>query len=226
MESELDALNTEVAAILDTVPADGRKLVTGHESLGYLAERYGYELIGAVIPAITTQAEASAGELADLSKKITAAGVPAIFTELGTPAATVEALGADTGVKVVELSTHTLPEDGSYATFMTDIANTIAGRRCAQPSERLPATHSREAEPVTWWVAPFTDNPFLMRALLAGVLVAVSCAIAGTFVVLRGLAFLGDALAHGVLPGVAGALLLGLPGLLGAAVGATLMIGA
>jgi ABC-type Mn2+/Zn2+ transport system permease subunit len=77
---------------------------------------------------------------------------------------------------------------------------------------------------VTWWISPFTENPFLVRALLAGLLVAWSAAIAGTFMVLRGLAFLGDALAHGVLPGVAGALLLGAPGLLGAAVGATVMI--
>ena len=77
---------------------------------------------------------------------------------------------------------------------------------------------------MSWWAAPFTENPFLLRTLLAGLLVAASCAIAGTFVVLRGLAFLGDALAHGVLPGVAGALLLGAPGLLGAAVGAALMI--
>lgn len=75
-----------------------------------------------------------------------------------------------------------------------------------------------------WVVTPILDNPFLQRSLLAGVLVAVSCSIAGTFMVLRGLAFLGDALAHGVLPGVAGALLLGAPGLLGAAVGAGLMI--
>jgi ABC-type Mn2+/Zn2+ transport system permease subunit len=77
---------------------------------------------------------------------------------------------------------------------------------------------------MSWWVTPFTDNPFLLRALLAGMLVAWACAIAGTFVVLRGLAFLGDALAHGVLPGVAGALLLGAPGLFGAAVGAAVMI--
>jgi ABC-type Mn2+/Zn2+ transport system permease subunit len=77
---------------------------------------------------------------------------------------------------------------------------------------------------VSWFVSPFLDNPFLQRSLLAGVLVAISCSIAGTFVVLRGLAFLGDALAHGVLPGVAGALLLGAPGILGAAVGAGVMI--
>ena len=63
-----------------------------------------------------------------------------------------------------------------------------------------------------------------MRALAAGVLVALVCAIAGTFVVLRGLAFIGDALAHGVLPGVAGALLLGAPGIVGAAIGSAVMI--
>jgi ABC-type Mn2+/Zn2+ transport system permease subunit len=65
----------------------------------------------------------------------------------------------------------------------------------------------------------------MLRALAAGILVSIGCAIVGTFVVLRGLAFIGDALAHGVLPGVAAALLLGLPGMLGAALGAAVMIG-
>jgi zinc/manganese transport system substrate-binding protein len=126
VQAELDALNLEVAGILDTVPADRRKLVTGHESLGYLAERYGYELVGAVIPAITSQAQASAGDLAALVAKIEVAGVPAIFTEIGTPAATVEAIGNDTGATVVELSTHTLPADGSYHSFMIDVSTKIA----------------------------------------------------------------------------------------------------
>ena len=72
---------------------------------------------------------------------------------------------------------------------------------------------------------PFVDNPFMQRALFGGSLVAIACAIVGTFVVLRGLAFIGDALAHGVLPGVAVAMLLGVPVLLGAAVGAATMIG-
>jgi ABC-type Mn2+/Zn2+ transport system permease subunit len=74
-------------------------------------------------------------------------------------------------------------------------------------------------------VEPFLDNAFMLRALVAGVLVAIACGVIGTFVVLRGLAFIGDALAHGVLPGIAAALLLGLPGMLGAAVGAVVMIG-
>src|SRR4051794_28138935 len=65
----------------------------------------------------------------------------------------------------------------------------------------------------------------MQRALIAGCLVAIACAVVGTFVVLRGLAFIGDALAHGVLPGIAGALLIGAPGIVGAIVGALAMIG-
>jgi ABC-type Mn2+/Zn2+ transport system permease subunit len=75
------------------------------------------------------------------------------------------------------------------------------------------------------FVDPFIDNGFMLRALLAGILVSIACAVVGTFVVLRGLAFIGDALAHGVLPGIAAAILIGLPGMLGAAVGAVVMIG-
>ncbi|WP_217914411.1 metal ABC transporter permease [Miltoncostaea marina] len=80
-------------------------------------------------------------------------------------------------------------------------------------------------DPVDALVRPFADNEFMLRALVAGCLVALACAVAGTFVVLRGLAFIGDALAHGVLPGIAGAVLLGLPTTAGAVVGAVVMIG-
>jgi ABC-type Mn2+/Zn2+ transport system permease subunit len=72
---------------------------------------------------------------------------------------------------------------------------------------------------------PFAANEFMLRALIAGGLVSIACAIVGTFVVLRGLAFIGDALSHGVLPGIAVSILLGLPGIVGAALGAVVMIG-
>ncbi len=75
------------------------------------------------------------------------------------------------------------------------------------------------------FITPFTSNTFMTQALVAGILVSIACAVAGTFVILRGMAFIGDALAHGVLPGIALAFLLGLPGILGAALGAVLMIG-
>jgi ABC-type Mn2+/Zn2+ transport system permease subunit len=76
-----------------------------------------------------------------------------------------------------------------------------------------------------FFITPFSSNSFMLNALLAGVLVSLACGIIGTYIVLRGLAFIGDALAHGVLPGIAMALLLGFPGMLGAAVGALVMIG-
>ena len=76
-----------------------------------------------------------------------------------------------------------------------------------------------------WFLNPFLSNDFMLHALIAGVLVSIACGIVGTFVVLRGLAFIGDALAHGVLPGIAVSLLLGWPGLVGAALGAVVMIG-
>jgi ABC-type Mn2+/Zn2+ transport system permease subunit len=76
-----------------------------------------------------------------------------------------------------------------------------------------------------WLITPFSSNGFMLQALIAGVLVSIACAIAGTFVILRGLAFIGDALAHGVLPGIAVAFLVGFPGMIGAAIGAVCMIG-
>lgn len=66
---------------------------------------------------------------------------------------------------------------------------------------------------------PFTVV-FVQRALLTGALVAVICGVVGTWVVLRGMAFLGEAMAHGMLPGIAVATLLGVPPVLGAAVSA------
>ncbi len=78
---------------------------------------------------------------------------------------------------------------------------------------------------IDFFIGPFANNEFMVKALLAGALVSIVCGIAGTFIVLRGLAFIGDALAHGVLPGIAASLLLGFPGIIGASIGAAVMIG-
>jgi zinc/manganese transport system permease protein len=71
-------------------------------------------------------------------------------------------------------------------------------------------------------VEPFALD-FLQRALLGGSLVAVLCGVVGTWVVIRGMAFLGEALAHGMLPGVALATVLGAPVLVGGALSAVVM---
>ncbi|MEX1171614.1 MAG: metal ABC transporter substrate-binding protein, partial [Chloroflexota bacterium] len=126
LAGRLDDLDAEVRDVLEAVPADGRKLVTGHESMGYFADRYDFRLIGAVIPGLTSQGEVSAGELATLKDEIDEEGVRAIFTEIGTPSAVVESIGSETGVQVVELPSHSLPEDGSYFTLIREIAGAIA----------------------------------------------------------------------------------------------------
>ena len=95
--------------------------------MGYFAARYGFQLIGAVIPGLSSQGEVSASQLAAISTLIRDRGVPAIFTEIGTPQAVVDAIAGETGVRVVPLPSHTLPPDGSYFTFVRDIATAVAG---------------------------------------------------------------------------------------------------
>ncbi|GAA2861874.1 zinc ABC transporter permease AztB [Paenarthrobacter ilicis] len=73
-----------------------------------------------------------------------------------------------------------------------------------------------------WLIEPFTAD-FVLRALLGGTLVAIICGVVGTWVVIRGMAFLGEAIGHGMLPGVALATIAGAPAILGGAVSAVVM---
>jgi zinc/manganese transport system substrate-binding protein len=126
LENRLDSLNSEVAKTLAQIPPDNRKLVTGHESMGYFAQRYGFKLVGVILPSLSSQAGVSAADLAALKKAIQDNQVKAIFTEFGTSPAVAKAIGDETGVKVVELTTHGLLGDGSYFTFMRNLASVIA----------------------------------------------------------------------------------------------------
>ncbi len=125
LESRLDDLNKVVADTVATIPQENRKLVTGHESMGYFAQRYNFKLIGVIIPSLSSQAEVSAADLAALKKVIKDNHVKAIFTELGTSPVVAKAIGDETGTKVIELTTHALPGDGSYFTFMINVASVI-----------------------------------------------------------------------------------------------------
>jgi len=123
-----DLLNTdqEVRDLIAAIPAESRILVTGHESLGYFAHEYEFEVVGAVIPSLSSEAEASAGDLATLKEIIADEGVSVIFTEMGTSPDVVEALADEAEVSVVEISTHFLPEDGTYKTFILQLASMIS----------------------------------------------------------------------------------------------------
>ena len=126
LENELDNLNGEIAGILSVIPPENRKLVTGHEAMGYFAERYGFSLVGVIIPSLSSQAESSAADMAAVKKAIEDNGVKAIFTEPGVSPDIAETIGNETGARVIELAIPVLPDDGSYFTFLTGIADTIA----------------------------------------------------------------------------------------------------
>lgn len=125
LDARLDTLNQEIETAVQAIPEANRKLVTGHQSMGYFAQRYHFKLVGALIPSLGSQAEVSAADMAGLKKQIEDNQVKAIFTELGTSRVISEAIGQETGVKVLELSTHTLPPDGSYFTFMRNLTEVI-----------------------------------------------------------------------------------------------------
>jgi ABC-type Mn2+/Zn2+ transport system permease subunit len=78
--------------------------------------------------------------------------------------------------------------------------------------------------PADWWIQPFTSNDFMQNALMAGLLAVLATSVVGTWVVLRGMSFLGDALAHGVLPGIALAFVFGFSPTLGALAAALAMV--
>src|SRR3954469_25034976 len=82
---------------MTAVPAAQRKLVTDHDAFGYFARRYGIEVVGAVVPSQSTQAQASAGDLARLSKTIRTEHVKAVFPESSVNAKVARALAQQTG---------------------------------------------------------------------------------------------------------------------------------
>jgi zinc/manganese transport system substrate-binding protein len=127
LDARLVALDQEIRTRVEALPAVRRKLVTGHESMGYFAQRYGFRLVGAVIPSMTSDAEGSAAGLDSLKQLIRQNQVTVVFTEVGTPPRTVEALAREARVRAVPLATHTLPADGSYFTFERQLASTILG---------------------------------------------------------------------------------------------------
>ncbi|KAA0962537.1 zinc ABC transporter substrate-binding protein [Microbacterium sp. ANT_H45B] len=122
--SQLRALDAEMTEAFATIPDERRALVTNHHVFGYLAERFDFEIVGAVIPGGTTLAAPSASDLADLVDAIDETGVPAIFAESSSPDRLVQALAseADVQVEVIELFTESLtgPDGGApdYLTMM------------------------------------------------------------------------------------------------------------
>lgn len=95
--AKLRALDTGIARCIDAVPVARRKLVTDHDAFGYFAERYGIDVVGAVIPSQTTQAQPSAKDLSALADLIGREQVEAIFPESSLSSKVAEAIARQTG---------------------------------------------------------------------------------------------------------------------------------
>lgn len=128
-QDELTALDTELREQIDTLPEERRTLVTDHQEFNYFAQEYGFEVIGAVVPAISTMTEPSAQELAALQDAVQATGVGAIFVGENVDDSVVSQLANDLGLEVVKLYTSSLSEaDGpapDYITLMRANVNAI-----------------------------------------------------------------------------------------------------
>jgi ABC-type Zn uptake system ZnuABC Zn-binding protein ZnuA len=95
--AKLRKLDTSIANCVDSVPPKQRKLVTDHDAFGYFANRYGIEVLGAVIPSQTTQAQPSAKDLSELIALIEREGVKAVFPESSLSPKVAETIADQTG---------------------------------------------------------------------------------------------------------------------------------
>jgi zinc/manganese transport system substrate-binding protein len=114
---------------IDSIPGPDRKLVTDHDAFGYFADRYGIQVVGAVIPSQTTQAQPSARDLSDLAALVRREGVKAVFPESSLSPKLAEAIASQTGAIVGEdLYSDTLgPEGSSGDTYLNmEAANAVA----------------------------------------------------------------------------------------------------
>ena len=121
---QLTTLDNEITEVINTI--ESCVMVSGHDEMGYFADRYGCTVIGAIIPSFSTTSEATAKQIADLKVLAASNNVKAVFTGLGTPAEVSEQLASELGIAAVSLSTHYLNGAANYREFMLNLANQIA----------------------------------------------------------------------------------------------------
>ncbi|GAA1659446.1 zinc ABC transporter substrate-binding protein AztC [Glycomyces endophyticus] len=131
--AEVEDLHDRTAALFGAIPDERRKLVTNHHVFGYLARRYDFEVIGAVIPSGTTLASPSGSDLKGLADAVAASGVAVVFADASQPERLIEAMAEETGldIAIVPLFTESLTEPGqgagTYLEMAAGNAEAIAG---------------------------------------------------------------------------------------------------
>lgn len=136
--AELAAMEKAMIERFEVIAPGDRQLVTNHHVFGYFAKRFGFEVVGAVLPSGSTLASPSASDLEDLADAIRATGVPAIFADSSQPARLAEVLGDEVGldVEVVGLFTESLGPPGSGAETYLEMLDTNTDRIVAALTRR------------------------------------------------------------------------------------------
>jgi ABC-type Zn uptake system ZnuABC Zn-binding protein ZnuA len=118
--AQLNDLDRWIQVRVSAIPESRRLLVTNHETFGYFADRYGFHVVGTILPSVSTDAEPSAQQLSQLTDRIRSSGVKAIFLERGTNTQMADQIARETGVKVVyNLLTHSItPPGGEAPTYL------------------------------------------------------------------------------------------------------------
>jgi ABC-type Zn uptake system ZnuABC Zn-binding protein ZnuA len=120
--ASLEDLDRWIHEQVVSIPAERRLLVTNHESFGYFADRYGFKVVGTVLPSVSTGAAPSAQQMAALVEKVRGSGVRAIFLEAGTDPRLGDQIAQETGVRLVTgLYSHSVTEPNGDAPTYIDM---------------------------------------------------------------------------------------------------------
>jgi ABC-type Zn uptake system ZnuABC Zn-binding protein ZnuA len=120
--AQLNELDAWIKQQVNAIPEERRLIVTNHESFGYFADRYGFKIIGTIIPSVSTDSSPSAQQMARLVDHIRETGAIAIFLETGSNPQLAEQIAAETGIKVVsELYTHSITDASGKAPTYIDM---------------------------------------------------------------------------------------------------------
>ena len=124
-KSELSSLTGQVSDLISTVPSQNRKLITTHESLGYLEAKFGLQVLSTIIPDLDSSNEISPAQLVDVIDVIEDNNVK-YFYESEAPSVYAETIVAETGIKAVEgLWVETLKEGQTYSEFLISAVELI-----------------------------------------------------------------------------------------------------
>lgn len=125
--NQLKELDAWIVEQVNQIPTEKRLLVTNHEALNYFAERYGFEVVGTILPSASTNAQPSAQQMAQLIDEIKASGVPAIFLSNVENAALAEQIASETDVKIVnDLYLESLTDGAPAGTYLDMMRHNVS----------------------------------------------------------------------------------------------------